>query len=314
MGGTKVLACAINSKDGILARVKEPTDPESTPKEFIHNLALIVKKTISKSKLKDEQIAAVCLGIPGLVDPFTGIVGLAPNIGLKDVNIKKMLEAELSFPILIENDVNVGALGIKNFGVGKKSKNLLAVFVGTGIGGGIIIDGKLYRGSDFAAGEIGHMLVDKNGPVCGCGRKGCFEALASRTAIVNNIISDIKSGKKSLLKDKVDSGERIKSKSLAYAVAEGDKVVCKRIKEGCIIIGEVLASLVNFMNFDTIVLGGGMIDAIDDFMVPVIKKSFKSHALDVSSKSLKILVTHLGDDAALYGGISLAEEFLGVKV
>ena len=158
------------------------------------------------------------------------------------------------------------------------------------------------------------MLVDKNGPMCGCGRKGCFEALASRTAIVNNIISDIKEGKKSILKDKVESGERIKSKALANAVEEGDKVVCRRIEEGCIIIGGVLASLVNFMNFDTIVLGGGMIDAIDDFMVPIIKKSFKSHALEGSSKSLKILVTHLGDDAALYGGISLAEEFLEVKV
>jgi glucokinase len=314
MGGTKVLSCAINSKDGIKARVKEPTDPESTPKEYIHNLALIVKKTISKSKLKDEQIAAVCLGIPGLVNPVTGIVGLAPNIGLKDINIKKMLEAELSFPILIENDVNVGALGIKNFGVGKKAKNLLAVFVGTGIGGGIIIDGKLYRGSDFAAGEIGHILVDKNGPVCGCGRKGCFEALASRTAIVNNIIADIKSGKKSVLQDKVNSGQRIKSKTLAAAVKDGDKVVIKRIEEGCIIIGEVLASLTNFMNFDMIVLGGGMIDALDNFMLPIIKKSFDSRVLEVSAKNLKILVTHLGDDAALFGGISLAKEFLGIEV
>ncbi len=314
MGGTKVLACAINSKEGIIARVKEPTNPESTPEEYILSLALIVKKTISKTKLKDEQIAAVCLGVPGLVDPFTGVVGLAPNIGLKNINIKKMLEAELPFPILIENDVNIGALGIKNFGVGKKSKNLLAVFVGTGIGGGIIIDGKLYRGSDFAAGEIGHILVDKNGPVCGCGRKGCFEALASRTAIVNNIIDDIKAGKKSSLKEKVESGQRIKSKSLASAVADGDKVVVKRIEEGCKIIGEVLASLTNFMNFDTIVLGGGMIDAIDKFMLPLIKKSFNSHVLGVSSKSLKILVTHLGDDAALYGGISLAKEFLNIDI
>lgn len=314
MGGTKVLACAINSKDGIVARVKEPTDPESSPKEYIHNLALIVKKTITKAKLKDEQIAAVCLGIPGLVDPHTGIVGLAPNIGLKNINIKKMLQAELEFPILIENDVNIGALGIKNFGVGKKAKNLLAIFVGTGIGGGIIIDGKLYRGSDYAAGEIGHILVNKNGPVCGCGRKGCFEALASRTAIVNNIIADIKSGKKSLLKHKVEAGERIKSKALASAVAEGDTVVMERIAEGCKIIGEVLASLTNFMNFDMIVLGGGMIDAIDEFMLPHITKSFDSQVLEVSAKSLEIMVTHLGDDVALYGGISLVKEFLGIDV
>ncbi len=215
MGGTKVLGCVVNSKEGIIASVKKPTDPTVSRKKYIHQLAEVVNELIEETNINKKKIKAVCLGVPATLNPVTGVIGLAPNLGLKNFNIKKSLEAEIPFPVLIENDVNLGALGIKTFGVGKKAKNMLAVFVGTGIGGGLIIDGKLYRGSNYVAGEIGHMLVEKNGPKCGCGRKGCFEAIASRTAIVNKIIKDIKSGKRSKLSKLVKCRERIRSKSLS---------------------------------------------------------------------------------------------------
>ena len=314
MGGTKVLGCVVNSKEGIITRVKKPTDPTATRKKYVHQLAEVVNELIEETHINNRKIKAVCLGVPGTVNPVTGVIGIAPNLGLKNFNIKKMLETEISFPVLIENDVNLGALGIKNFGVGKKAKNLLAVFVGTGIGGGLIFDGKLYRGSNFGAGEIGHMLVEKNGPKCGCGKKGCFEAVASRTAIVNKIIKDIKSGKRSKLSKLVKSGERIKSKSLASAVKSGDKVVRKRIKEGCDVIGGVLASISNLLNLDIIVLGGGMIEALDFYMLPLIKESFSEHVMNDSAKGLKIVASKLAEDAAVFGGIALAEEFLGVRV
>ncbi|HEY7751609.1 MAG TPA: ROK family protein, partial [Ignavibacteriaceae bacterium] len=298
----------------IIARVKKPTDPKAEKKKYVHQLAEVVFELIDTVHINKNKIKAVCLGVPGTVNPFTGLIGLAPNLGLKNFNIKKILEKEIPYPVLIENDVNLGALGIKKFGVGKKAKNMLAVFVGTGIGGGLIIDGKLYRGSNYVAGEIGHMLVDVNGPKCGCGRNGCFEAIASRTAIVNKIIGDIKSGKQSVLSSLVKSGERIKSGSLASAVQSGDKVVIKRISEGCVVIGGVLASITNLLNLDMIVLGGGMIEAAGNFMLPEIKSAFKSHVLNDSAKDLKILASKLADDAAVYGGIALAEEFLGVRV
>jgi glucokinase len=314
MGGTKVLGCVVNTEEGIIARVKKPTDPKSSRKKYVHQLAEVVYDLIEKVHIDRNRVKAVCLGVPGTVNPVTGVIGIAPNLELKNFNIKKMLESEIPFPVLIENDVNLGALGVKNFEVGKKAKNLIAVFVGTGIGGGFIIDNRLYRGSNYVAGEIGHMLVEKNGPKCGCGRKGCFEAIASRTAIVNKIIEDIKSGKRSKLSKQVKAGERIKSKSLASAVKLGDKVVHKRIKEGCEVIGGVLASISNLLNLDMIVLGGGMIEALDSYMLPLIKKSFVEHVLNDSAKGLKIIASKLGDDAAIFGGISLAEEFLGVRV
>ncbi len=315
MGGTKILASVINSKKGIIARSKMPTNIEAGAKSYIKDIASIVSKVVQISKIKKSSIAAVCLGVPGSVNPLTGIIGLAPNLGLRNFKMRERLEKLIPYPILMENDVNLGALGIKNFGVGKKSKNMLAVFVGTGIGGGIIIDGKIYRGHNFVAGEIGHMMVQKNGPKCGCGKKGCFEALASRTAIVNNIINDVKKlKKKSVLADLIKSNQRIKSGALKNAIAKKDKVVISRINEACETIGDVLGSVSNLMNFDMIVLGGGVIEALENFMMPRIKNEFNNHVLDAAAKGVKIVASKLGDDAAIYGGLALAEEFLGVKI
>ena len=315
MGGTKILASVINSKKGIIARQKKPTDIENGTKVYVKDIAELVKKVVKSSKLDAKNIVAVCLGVPGSVNPQTGIIGLAPNLGIKNYKMKAELEKLIPYPVLLENDVNLGALGIKNYGVGKDATNMLAVFVGTGIGGGVVIDKKMYRGNSFVAGEIGHMLVEKNGPKCGCGKKGCFEALASRTAIVNNIIYDIKKLKKrSVLSELVKSNERIKSGSLKNAIEKKDKVVTKRITEACEVIGDVLASVCNLMNFDKIVLGGGVIEALGDFMLPKIREQFNKQVFDAAGKGVKIVPSKLADDAAIYGGLALAEEFLGVKV
>ena len=312
MGGTKILAAAINSREGIITRVKKET-PGSKGK-YIQSLAEIVDAVIEELHLGKSNIKAVCLGVPGSVNPLTGIIGLAPNLGLKNFNIGEKLRKFISYPVLIENDVNLGALGIKKFGVGKNAKNMLAAFIGTGIGGGLIFNEKIYRGSNFIAGEIGHIVVEKNGPLCGCGNRGCIEAVASRTAIVRNIEKDIKSGRKSILSADLKNKQRIKSKALALAVRQKDPVAVGRVREASEKIGVMLAGIANLLNVDMIVLGGGVIEAMGNSMLPWIKKSFHKNVMMGSEKGLKIVTSKLGDDAALYGGIPLAEEFLGVKV
>ncbi len=314
MGGTKILAGVINSKEGIIARVKKPTIPEGGSKEYIITLSEIVENLVKKSKLKPKNIKAVCLGIPGSLNPYTGIVGLAPNLGLKNFNAKQRLKKKIPFPVLIENDVNLGALGIHKFGVTKKAKNILAIFIGTGIGGAIFIDGKIYRGSNYAAGEIGHMKIADQGPLCGCGKIGCFEAFASRASIVKAIEADITEHKKSIIMKLAKPDKPIKSRILAQAVKLNDKLTINHISKACERIGLALANITNVMNFDMIVLGGGLVEALDYFMLPKIKASFDKVILKDSSKVVKIVINNLGDDAALYGGIALAEEFLGIKV
>lgn len=315
MGGTKILASVLNSKKGIIARQKKPTNIDSGTKVYVKDVAELINKVVKNSKVNEKSVVAVCLGVPGSVNPQTGVIGIAPNLGIKNYKMKAELEKLIPYPVLLENDVNLGALGIKNYGVGKEATNMLAVFVGTGIGGGVVIDKKMYRGFNFVAGEIGHMLVQKGGPKCGCGKKGCFEALASRTAIVNNIIYDVKKlKKKSILSSLILSNERIKSGALKNAIDKKDKVVTKRITEACEVIGDVLASVCNLMNFDMVVLGGGVIEALGDFMLPLIKQQFNSQVFEAAAKGVKIVPSKLADDAAIYGGLALTEEFLGIKI
>lgn len=314
MGGTKILAALINSKTGILTRVKKSTDISKGRSFYIKELVSIVDEVIKKGKIKKTEVKAVCLGIPGSVNPHTGVIGIAPNLGIKNFNIKNELQKKISYPVLIENDVNLAGLGIKNFGWGKDATNMLVVFIGTGIGGAIIIDGKIYRGSTFIAGEIGHMQIEKKGPLCGCGKRGCFETFASRTAIVKNIINDIRNNKRTVLTKYYNNKKPIKSKALKFAVEKNDRLVLRHINDACDKIGTVIGSLTNLLNFDMIILGGGAIEALDYYMIPKIKEAFNKSVLDVASKKVIIKATKLGDDAALYGGISLAEEFLGIKI
>lgn len=314
MGGTKILAGLINSEEGIIARVKNPTIAGGSQKEYIISLVKIINSLIKEAGIKSKNIKAVCLGIPGSLNPYSGVVGLAPNLGLKKFHVSEKLQEKIPFPVLIENDVNMGALGLKKFGIAKKAKNMLAVFIGTGIGGAIILDGKIYRGTSYAAGEIGHMIINREGPICGCGKKGCFEAVASRASIVRDILEDIKSNKKSIIKKLSFPNKPVKSRILSQAVKANDKLTIKHISKACEVIGQVLANVANLMNFDTIVLGGGLIEALDKFMLPIIKKSFNENVLKDIAKHVEIVSNDLGDDAALYGGIALAEEFLSIKV
>ncbi len=314
MGGTKILAAILNSKEGIIKRLKEPTVINNHPDQYVKSLAKIVRDIIKTSGIGEDEIAALCLGVPGSVNPYSGVVAMAPNLGFRDYNIKEKLNKLIPYPILIENDVNLGALGVKYFGLGKNASDMLVVFIGTGIGAGFIFDGRLFRGANYTAGEIGHIKVKKNGPLCGCGNHGCLEAVASRTAIDRDIKKDLKKGEKSILKKFASSDKQIKSKALANAIIKKDKLATKHITKACKTIGKVLADITNLLNLDLIILGGGMIEALEKFMIPLIREEFDKNALSSSSQGLKMLATKLGDDAALYGGIPLAEEFLNIKV
>jgi glucokinase len=191
---------------------------------------------------------------------------------------------------------------------------MFVVFVGTGIGGALILEGKLYRGSSNYAGEIGHTLVEKKGKFKNQRKSGStFEETASRTAVAQNIADKIKKGKSSTVSKLVKKNKRIKSGALSDAVDNKDKVVTKELKKASKTIGTVLGSITTLMNFDTIVLGGGVIEAMGDYLIPKIEKSFKKAVLSEPGKIVRIYPTKLGDDAPILGGIVLAEEFLNNK-
>lgn len=310
LGGTKILSALLNFDNEILDRVKVPTDNSGKPEPIVKAISKSVKKIIEKDSIGTGEIAAIALGVPGTVNTFTGEIFNAPNLRLKNFNIKEALNKDFDIPVIIENDVNLAGLGIKHFELHNKVNNMLVIFVGTGIGSALFLNGEIYRGSSFFAGEIGHMKVTKKGLLSNSNSASTFEKVASRTAVVNNIIKDIKKGKRSSLDKYVKSGKRIKSKALKKAVKSKDKVVVKHIDKSAVVIGTVLGSIITLLNLDKIVLGGGVIEALDDYMLPKIKKSFDKAVLNEPGKNVEITSTKLGDDAPLYGGLALAQELL----
>ncbi|MHB8930902.1 MAG: ROK family protein [Melioribacteraceae bacterium] len=309
-GGTKILSALINANNEIVSRVKIPTNIEKGNEFLVKSIADSVKKILDENHLKENDVRAVCLGVPGTVNPFTGIIESAPNLGIKDFNIKEALAKEIAIPVLIENDVNLAGLGIKKFELSSDVKNMMVVFVGTGIGGAFFFDGKLYRGSSFFAGEIGHIIVEPKGEFSTFSNRTTFEMTASRTAIVREIKRGLNKGKKSILKEYQLPKKQLKSRALADALKKEDPLVVKCVGKAAVTIGTVLGSITTLLNIDTIVLGGGVIEAMHEFMIPKIEKAFKETVLLEAGEIVKIFETKLGDDAALYGGVALAEEFL----
>jgi glucokinase len=310
LGGTKILTALLNNKTEIVSKHKLPTKYDKGAESLVKSISKTIDAVLTESKISEKEISAISLGVPGTVNPNSGVIGNAPNLSIVNFNIKEALQKYFSIPVLIENDVNLAALGIKKYEFKDQVNNMLVVFVGTGIGGALIFNGKIYRGSSFFAGEIGHMKVSKKGKLSSLTNSDSFEGIASRTAVVNCIVNKIKDGEKSELSDLVKSGKPIKSKSIAKAIKNGDKLVISHIESASQTIGTVLGSITTLLNLDTIVLGGGVVEAAGDFMLPIVEGSFYKSVLKEPGKVVKLKVTKLGDYAPIYGGVALAEEFV----
>ncbi len=310
MGGTKILAAVVNAEGRILAAAKIPTKADKGATVVIDRIASCIQKAIDKSRVAPESIQAVGIGAPGPLDPGTGVVIFAPNLGWKDVPLKAELETRTGILTFVDNDVNVGTLGEHTFGVGQNVQNLVGIFVGTGIGGGIIMQGELFHGASKTAGEIGHIIVKADGPRCGCGTRGCLEALASRTAMTKQFQKAIlKKGKKSILSE-LTGGELglIRSGTLAKAIQRKDKLTLKVLKRATKYLGVGIGSIVNFLNPEMIVLGGGVVEALDDTFLDNIRAAVEKYALPNTLNGVQIVRAKLGDDAGILGAAALARQ------
>ncbi len=308
LGGTKILAGVFKSSFETLATTKLSTKAQRGVKEVIERIARCVQDAVDEADLSLKQVAGIGIGAPGSVNFDDGTVIFAPNMeGWKDVPLKKELEKHLGVPVFVENDCNIGALGVYGAELKSKPRSMVGIFVGTGIGGGIIINGELYSGAGHTAGEVGHMVLDINGPKCGCGNKGCFEALASRTAMFQQIKAGVKEGQKTVLTEMLGSDlSDLRSNDLRKAIRKGDKFVDKIVEEAAEYIGIATANLINILNPEVVVLGGGVIQALQDEMMSVIIETAKDYAMAGSLKGVEIVASDLGDDAGITGGAVLA--------
>jgi glucokinase len=307
-GGTKILSGVFKQSLECLATAKVTTKSQRGPDKVIERIARSVQDAVDEADLSLKQVAGIGIGAPGAVDFAEGRVVFAPNLdGWKDIPLKKELEKLLGVPVFVENDCNIGMLGVYAAELKSKPRHVVGIFVGTGIGGGLVINGELYSGFGHTAGEIGHMILEINGPKCGCGNKGCFEALASRTAIFQQITAGIKEGQKTLLTEMLgDDLSQLRSGDLRKAVRRGDKFVSRVIDGAAEYIGIATANLINMLNPEVVVLGGGVIEALEDEMMSVIVETARDYAMPGAMKGVEIVASKLGDDAGITGGAVLA--------
>ena len=308
MGGTKILAAIIGSNGQIVSRFKTMTRADKSADEVISRIAECISKAIKKANLDHTQIRAIGIGAPGVIDSETGVVIYAPNLRWTNVALKTALENQIKIPVTVDNDVNLGTLGEQALGAGRGIENLVGVFIGTGIGGGIILNGKLFYGANGTAGEIGHVILKPDGPRCSCGNRGCLEALASRTAISRHVRKAVtQQGKKSILPE-LNKGnlDLVRSRALAKAVERGDKVTASAIQRAQYYLGVGVATVTGLINPQVVVLGGGLIEAMGEDFVNGVYDVATKLALPNAMNGVKVVSAKLGDDAGVIGGAVLA--------
>jgi glucokinase len=308
LGGTKILTGVFDEKLSCLGRSKMSTKSERGAEGVVERIARCVRDAVDECDLDLKQIRGVGIGAPGAVDVETGRVINAPNLQWQDMPLKKMLEKQLGgVPVAVENDCNSATLGVFEKELQSKPRYVIGIFIGTGIGGGIIVDGKLYSGFNGTAGEVGHMVIQVGGPKCSCGNRGCFEALASRGAIFRALHAALKDGQKTVLTDMLGPDlADLRSGDLRKAIRKGDKLVEKIVEEAAEYTGIAVANLINIFSPQIVVLGGGVIDALSDEMMAIIVETAEDYALSGTNKGIEIVASKSGDDAGIIGGAVLA--------
>lgn len=309
VGGTNVKIALVDDKGKIIYSNSVPTYAKMGYEYTVNNIKQAIKDLMKETNTTPKDIEGIGFDFPGQVDCKTGVVKLAPNIpGWVNVPIAQMIEDEFHIPTRIDNDVRCAALGELKFGAGKGCENFICITVGTGIGSGLVINGKVVRGASNAAGELGHIKLQMNGgPICGCGDTGCLEAFASGPSIVAMAQDYIKGGKSTKFREMAAAeGGEITPYMVAKAAEEGDPVA-KRIFE---IVGEYigigLTSVINLLNPEKVIIGGGVAEA-GDLLLDPIRRTIKERAMVVAGSAVEIVPAELGNSAGVIGASMLIE-------
>ena len=306
VGGTKISGALISSRGAILARRKIPSPKNGRSQAVVNALCALIQELRATPQAKKHKCSGIGIGIPGVVDLARRNIIKTPNIDLSGVPLSSLLGKKFRTKVLLENDVNLGTLGEKAFGAARRARHVVGLFPGTGIGGGLILDGKLFGGAHGAAGEIGHMVMDLNGPLCGCGHHGCLEALASRWAIERDIRQALRQHKKTVLKKLIkDKRAPIKSGLLKEALKRKDPLTRKILSKKAQVLGSACINLRRLVDPEMIVLGGGLIEACGGFMLPIIRKTVAADRFFKKLKPCPVVAAALGDDAILKGAAAL---------
>lgn len=296
IGGTNIKMGLVSPKLSVVDRTGFATKSFALDKKkMIRQIVDHIEALVEKNGLTQRNIKGIGIGLPGLVDTPGGIVRFLPNIpGWRNVPLKKLLEKKLNIPVFLENDVNLIALGEWRYGAGRDAENMVCMTLGTGVGSGLILDGHLYRGAGFSAGELGHMPLNEHGPSCGCGGYGCLETYVGNKRLVARA-------------QEITGRKEVTLEEMNALAGQGNAKALKFWEEAATHIGNNLVGVVNLLNPQRIVIGGGVSNN-HRFLFKTINAVIKKRAMPTQAAMVKIIRAQLGNDAGILGAQVLVNE------
>lgn len=307
IGGTTVKIGLIKTNGDIYEKWEIPTNTSNAGKAIVDDIWKSISGKLETWHLEQVSIIGIGVGAPGFINIDTGFVYEAVNIGWKNFDLAKQLKQKSGLPVFIENDANIAVLGENWTGAGNQAKNLIAITLGTGVGGGIIANGKIVNGQNGMAGELGHIVVEENGYQCNCGNRGCLETLVSATGIVRQAKDKIAKFPESALAKRCQVNGSLTSKDIFELAQKGDSISKKIVQDIAEILGKTIANLGVIINPSKVLIGGG-VSAAGDQLINEIKLVFEQHALPRVVEACEIKTAQLGNDAGIIGAAYLVLE------
>lgn len=306
LGGMSAKAGLLNPEGKLLYTKRMETRVKDSPERTAANLARLAGELMEEADVLASDVAAIGIGSPGVIDSKQGIVVRWTNFNWEYVSLAELVWKTVQIPVFVTNDANAAALGEAKYGSGIAYRNSVLLTLGTGVGGGIVMDGKLVEGAGSAGGELGHMVIRRGGIPCTCGRKGCFECYASATALKRETAKALQKNKNSLMWEEAKSLENVSGRTAFNAARRGDKpakkVVCDYIRN----LGEGIVNIVNILRPDVIILGGGISNEGEALIKPLKRYVYKNIYASVKHVPLEIVQASLGNDAGIYGAAAYA--------
>ena len=308
LGGTNIKAGAVDGRGKKLSRISVPTEADRGPEHVVQRIAEAVAGAVRAARLRARQVTAVGVGSPGVMDHVGGVVLEAPNLpGFVDLPLRDMVAQRVALPTNLENDANAAAWGEFWAGAGRQIDSMVMFTLGTGIGGGIIADGHLIRGSHGHGAEVGHHAICADGRLCGCGRKGCLEAYASATAVVKRTAEALRAGRRSRLgRLWRQDPKALTSKRIFDAAADGDRLAVKIVRDTADYLAVGVMNLMHIVDPEMVVFTGGMIAAGRPFL-ELIRAAVKRRVFPMLARKTRIVYAKLGDDAGFIGAAGCAK-------
>ena len=306
LGGTNIKGGVVDGDGSVVYRTSIATMGDEGRDVVLDRIAMLIDQVHEAAGLDWNVIAAIGIGSPGPLDPKRGLIVHAPNLpGWENLPLRDIMEKRFPVPVLVENDANAAAFGETWVGAGKGCTATILLTLGTGIGGGIVLNGKVWQGADGMGAELGHMTIDYQGRKCNCGSQGCIEAYASATAMVRRMREAIEAGEESSMKATIDDPEKFTAAGIHDAAVAGDALAARILDETGRLLGVAIASFINIFNPERVILSGGMTEAGEMLFGPM-REEVARRAFDLSVEGCEIVKAALPADAGIIGAAAFA--------